>query len=269
MSLRFSVFVGVFVVMAILEHLRPRRVLIFPRSQRWPTNLTIVGLSSLLVRAMAAAPWWSGAIVMPLVAVAMADQAEKFGWGLFNLTTWPVWLELVLSLIVLDFAIWLQHWASHKIRFLWRFHRMHHADRDIDVTTALRFHPVEIMASMLYKMVWVVVLGPSALAVILFETILNGCALFNHANLHLPLWFDRMLRTIVVTPDMHRVHHSTIAHEHHTNFGFNLSIWDRIFCTYVADPAAGHEKMQIGLPEYQSLGPNGLSYSLMIPFRDG
>lgn len=268
-GLRLTAFLGIFLAMAALERLLPRRRLRVAKLQRWVTNLSIVALDSLLVRIMAGTPAIIGAAAMPLVAVAAALMAEQKGWGLFNGLDWPIWIEIVVSLVVLDFAIWFQHLASHKVAVLWRLHRMHHADLDIDVTTALRFHPIEIGLSMLYKIVWVLALGPAAAAVVLFEVILNGCALFNHANVRLPLALDSALRMFVVTPDMHRVHHSTEAREHHANFGFNLSLWDRLFSTYVANPAAGHENMTIGLPEYQADGPARLGYSLMIPFRNG
>ena len=170
---------------------------------------------------------------------------------------------------MLDFAIWLQHLGSHTIPALWRIHRVHHADVDIDVTTALRFHPVEIGLSMLYKVVWVLLLGPPAGAVVLFEVILNGGAMFNHANFALPARLDRALRALVVTPDMHRVHHSVIPGEHHSNYGFNLSIWDRSFRTYTAQPEKGHLAMTIGLADFQSDRPSQLGWSLGLPFRRG
>ncbi|MFM1813379.1 MAG: hypothetical protein RLZ98_74 [Pseudomonadota bacterium] len=268
-TLRLTAFLSILVVMAVLEVIWPRRALSAPKIKRWGTNLSIVAIDTLTVRAMAALPFVTGAVVMPLVAIAAAVYAERNGIGLFNVIGLPAWLELVLALVVLDFAIWLQHLASHKVPLLWRLHRMHHADPDIDVTTALRFHPIEIALSMLWKMLWVFALGPSVLAVVLFEVILNGCALFNHANFKLPLWLDRVLRLFLVTPDMHRVHHSIEAGEHHRNFGFNLSIWDRMFSTYVAQPAAGHEGMVIGLAQFPAPGPVQLAYSLLIPFRDG
>jgi sterol desaturase/sphingolipid hydroxylase (fatty acid hydroxylase superfamily) len=246
--------------MASLEWLWPRRTMRTPRGQRWPTNLAIVGLGIAAVRLMALA-------AVPIVAVAMAAVAAERGWGLLNLAAWPTWLELIIGLVVLDFAIWLQHVISHRVPLLWRLHRMHHADIDFDVTTALRFHPVEIALSMLYKCAWVAVLGPSVLTVIVFEAVLNACAVFNHANAALPLWLDRLLRPVMVTPDMHRVHHSIDAGEHHRNFGFNLSIWDRLFGTYVDQPRAGHADMTIGLPPYQSEAPTRLGWSLLLPFR--
>ena len=257
--LRVGVFVVVFLTMAVLEVLAPRRPSTASKARRWSTNLAIVGLGIITVRLLAV-------IAQPLVAIGAAVLAETRGIGLLHLVGWPVWLEIALAVIVLDFAIWLQHVASHRIPLLWRLHRMHHADVDIDVTTALRFHPLEIGLSMLYKVAWVFLLGPSALAVMLFEVVLNGCAMFNHANVALPDWLDRMLRTLAVTPDMHRIHHSVIEREHHSNFGFNLSIWDRVFGTYTAEPTNGHAGMRIGLPVYQSDAPTRLGWSLWLPF---
>ncbi|MEQ1652958.1 MAG: sterol desaturase family protein, partial [Hyphomicrobium sp.] len=223
--LRFGAFALVFVVMALLEVASPKRKLVASKGRRWLTNLTIVGIGSLLVRLMSA-------LAVPLVAIAAAVYAESQGFGLLNVLKWPPWLEVLLAVVVLDLAIWFQHWAAHMIPALWRLHQVHHADVDIDVTTAIRFHPIEIALSMLWKIVCVVALGVSPLAVLLFEIILNGCAMFNHANVALPQWLDRALRTFLVTPDMHRVHHSVIGRELNSNFGFNLSIWDRVFGTY-------------------------------------
>lgn len=259
-TLRFGVFVGVFVAMALLELLIPKRELTAPKSRRWLTNLTIVGIDSLIVRVMALT-------AVPIAALAAAFWAEQAGFGLFNRLDWPLWLEVVLAIVILDFAIWFQHLAAHKIPVLWRLHQMHHADVDIDVTTAIRFHPIEIALSMVWKILWVVPLGASPLAVLLFEVILNGCAMFNHANVALPGWLDRLLRVFIVTPDMHRVHHSIEHREHDSNYGFNLSIWDRMFATYTPQPAAGHAGMTIGLKPYQSEEPTRLAWSLMVPFR--
>jgi sterol desaturase/sphingolipid hydroxylase (fatty acid hydroxylase superfamily) len=173
----------------------------------------------------------------------------------------------VVALLALDLAIWAQHLVSHKVPLFWRLHQVHHADRDIDVTTAIRFHPIEIGLSMLWKIVVVLVIGASPLAVFLFEVILNGCAMFNHANLALPRSLDGILRLIIVTPDMHRVHHSVLRREHDSNYGFNLSIWDRLFRTYTAQPEGGHQGMTIGLPPYQNLNPSRFDWSLLLPFR--
>ena len=265
--LRLSVFAAVFAFMACLELAIPKRTLTAPKSRRWVTNLAIVGIDSLLVRAMDLLPRLLGSIIMPLAAVAVAIWAEGQGIGLFNWLALPNGIEIVAAIVILDFAIWLQHVGSHLIPMIWQMHQVHHADVDIDVTTAIRFHPIEIALSMLYKMVWVVVLGPAPVAVVLFEVILNAGALFNHANVALPKWLDRSLRTLIVTPDMHRVHHSVIRAEHNTNFGFNLSIWDRLFGTYTDQPIKGHDGMTIGLSAYQTAEPTTLKWSLLVPFR--
>jgi sterol desaturase/sphingolipid hydroxylase (fatty acid hydroxylase superfamily) len=258
--LRFGVFAGLLVALALAEALWPRRIRLIARARRWSTNLGIATISALLMRSLSA-------LVVPIAAVATAVAAERAGIGLLNAVALPGWLELVLTLVLLDFAIWVQHWASHHVPLLWRLHAMHHSDRDFDVTTALRFHPVEIALSMLYKMLWVAALGPTAVAVVLFEVALNGFALFNHANLALPAWIDRPLRLLVVTPDMHRIHHSIDRREHDTNFGFNLSIWDRLFGTYTEAPAAGQLGMTVGLPAWQDAQPAELRWSLTLPFR--
>lgn len=258
-ALRFLAFAAIFAVMALLELWLPRRTLSVSKARRWTTNLSIIALDSLLVRLM-------GMLAVPLVAIAAALYVERQGLGLFNWLGVPFWLALPVSLVVLDLAIWAQHLASHKIPSLWRLHRVHHADRDIDVTTSIRFHPIEIGLSMLYKIVIVLALGVPPLAILLFEVILNGCAMFNHSNVALPGWLDRGLRVFVVTPDMHRVHHSILHREHDSNYGFNLSIWDRLFGTYTAQPEAGHEGMTIGLPPYQHEGPTRLWWSLALPF---
>jgi sterol desaturase/sphingolipid hydroxylase (fatty acid hydroxylase superfamily) len=267
--LRLSVFAGVFLVMALLELALPKRQLTAAKSRRWVTNLTIVGLDSLLVRLMDWIPRLLGNIIIPLAAVATAIWAEGHGTGLFNWLMLPSWLEIIAAIVIFDFAIWLQHVASHKIPMLWAFHQVHHADVDIDVTTAIRFHPVEIGLSMLYKMVWVVILGPAPAAILLFEVILNAGALFSHANVALPGGLDRLLRQLIVTPDMHRVHHSVVHREHDSNYGFNLSIWDRLFGTYVDQPAAGHQGMTIGLAPYQNEAPTTIRWSLLVPFGNG
>jgi sterol desaturase/sphingolipid hydroxylase (fatty acid hydroxylase superfamily) len=257
---RLAAFLAVFAIMAALELLIPKRRLTAAKARRWATNLAIVGLDSLLVRAMAS-------LAVPLAAVAAALYAEKHGIGLFNRLGWPAWLETVLAVAALDFALWCQHLASHKVTALWRLHQMHHADVDIDVTTAIRFHPIEIALSMLWKIGWVLAFGASPLAVFLFEVILNGCALFNHANVALPKGLDALLRLLIVTPDMHRVHHSVIRREHDSNYGFNLSVWDRAFGTYTREPGMGHEGMTIGLKAYQSAAPTRLAWSLALPFK--
>jgi len=257
--IRLVVFAFVFLVMALIELAAPKRRLIAPKGRRWLTNLGISITGTVLIRLMAM-------LAVPLAAIAAASYAEAHGIGLLNQLAWPEWLKVVVALLALDLAIWAQHLASHKIPLFWRLHRVHHADRDIDVTTAVRFHPIEIGLSMLWKIAVVMALGAAPLAVFLFEVILNACAMFNHANIALPSWFDRLLRLLVVTPDMHRVHHSVLWREHDANYGFNLSVWDRLFRTYVAQPEGGHQSMTIGLTPYQSEAPTRFAWSLLLPF---
>ena len=260
---RFSIFLATLLVMGLAESLLPRRRRLFPRPARWLTNASILAASALGIRLLSFA---GSQLAVPMIAVAAALFAERRGWGLFHLIQAPAWAAAIAGFVLLDFAIWFSHWASHRVPVLWRVHRVHHSDRDFDVTTALRFHPVEIALSMLYKVVWVLALGPSVSTVIIFEMVLNGLAIFNHSNLALPLWLDRMLRTVIVTPDMHRVHHSVHAGEHNHNFGFNLAIWDRLFGVYTAQPQDGHAAMTIGLPDYQIEAPTKLGWSLWLPF---
>jgi len=258
-AIRLAVFLGVFLLMALIELLWPKRELIVSKKRRWITNLGISVAATALLRLMAM-------LAVPVAAIAAAFYAERHQIGLLNQVTWPLWIKVVVSLLVLDLAIWAQHLASHKILVFWRLHQVHHADRDVDVTTAVRFHPVEIALSMLWKIVVVVPLGAPPLAVFLFEVILNASAMFNHANIALPAWLDRALRLLIVTPDMHRVHHSVRFREHDSNYGFNLSIWDRLFRTYNAQPEAGHKGMTIGLPPYQTEAPARFAWSLLLPF---
>lgn len=257
-TLRLSIFFGLFGALALAETVTPRRRLTFKRWGRWFTNWAISITNAVLTGLMKA--------LLGATAVLAALDAADLSVGLFNTVDWPVWLEILIVFVALDFAIWFQHVISHKIPILWRLHRVHHADRDFDVTTAIRFHPIEIGLSMLFKVALVYALGASVTAVILFEIILNGAAMFNHANIRLPEEWDRRLRQIIVTPDMHRVHHSTDRREHNTNYGFNLSIWDRLFQTYTAQPRLGHQDMQIGLKEYQTSAPTTFPWSLRLPF---
>lgn len=255
--IRLGVFVGLFAALALAEALLPRRARRIPRAKRWVTNWGISLLNTASLRLLAFA--------LPLLAVGAAIDASAQGWGLFNLTDWPAWLEVLLAVLIFDFAIWLQHLVTHKVPLLWRLHRVHHADTEFDVTTAIRFHPVEIALSMLLKIGLVYLVGPSALAIVLFEILLNGTAMFNHSNLKLPLKLDAALRLLLVTPDMHRVHHSVHRAEHDSNYGFSLSLWDRLFQTYIAQPSEGHEEMTIGL-EWQDERPTRLGWSLWLPF---
>ncbi|MGB7243775.1 MAG: sterol desaturase family protein [Sulfitobacter sp.] len=257
-TIRLAIFLGLFAIFAMLETLAPRRVRRQPRLHRWATNWGITVLNAVALRALA--------IGLPFLAVGAAIDAGVQGWGILNLVGLPAWFEIVLAILILDLAIWAQHLVTHKIPLLWRLHQVHHADVDIDVTTAIRFHPVEIALSMVLKIGLVYLLGPSAIAVILFEIMLNGTAMFNHANIRLPLWLDKIVRRVLVTPDMHRVHHSVHRSEHDSNYGFALSIWDQMFGTYIAQPKAGHDAMDIGL-QWQDARPSRLIWSLSLPFR--
>lgn len=253
---RLAIFIGLFVVLALLEWLAPRRQRRTGRQRRWLTNWAISILDSLVLR-----------LVFKTAAVGGAIWAAENGVGLFNMVATPDWLALAVSLLALDLAIWFSHLASHKVPLFWRLHRMHHSDIEIDVTTAIRFHPIEILLSMLWKYLVVIALGAPATSVLIFEIVLNGVALFNHANLRLPARLDAWLRLFIVTPDMHRVHHSTDPRETNSNYGFNLPVWDRMFGTYVAQPRLGHDAMKIGLAEWQDSRPEGLGWTLMVPFR--
>ncbi len=254
--IRLSVFAGVFALMAVLELSMPRKERTEPLPRRWFTNIAIVVADTLTLR-----------LLFPILAVGVAGIATAKGWGLFALVDLPFWFEVVVSAILLDLAIYGQHVASHKVPMLWLVHRMHHADRDIDVTTGARFHPVEIVLSMLYKFVVIILLGAPALAVFIFEVLLNGSAMFNHANWRMPLGLDKIVRTVFVTPDMHRVHHSIHQRETDSNYGFNLSIWDRMFGTYIEQPQDGHDAMTIGLKPYQDSKPSNFLWCLLLPFK--
>ncbi len=255
-ALRMGIFISILLIMMLAECLFPRKQRTLPRARRWTSNLLLIAIDGIFVK-----------LVFPIVAVGVAVMAEQKGWGVLNWTNLPYWAELILTIIILDMMIYWQHVASHHIPFLWALHKVHHADRDIDVTTGSRFHPLEIGFSMLYKMVLVALLGAPVLAVIIFEIILNGCAMFNHSNVKLSLGFDRMLRRFIVTPDMHRVHHSAVPSETNCNYGFSLSLWDRLFGSYTPEPRAGHDEMVIGLTEYQTRGPASLIWSLMLPLK--
>lgn len=258
--IRLAVFLGLFAALALVETVAPRRSRLQTRRDRWATNWAIVAIDAITLRAMA--------IALPLLAVGAAIDAGARGWGLLNHLDWPLWLEIAVAVLALDLALWAQHLVTHKVPLLWRIHRVHHADLDMDVTTAIRFHPVEIALSMLLKIGVVYLLGPAAVAVVLFEIILNGMAMFNHANIDLPRGVDGAIRKVLVTPDMHRVHHSVHRDEHDSNYGFSLSIWDRIFGTYIAQPSEGHLEMRTGLG-WRDDRPSRLTWSLALPFRKG
>jgi sterol desaturase/sphingolipid hydroxylase (fatty acid hydroxylase superfamily) len=255
-QLRLAVFLGVLLAMAIWELAAPRRRQEIPRLLRWSNNLALVVVDTLVLR-----------LSFPILAVGLAALAETRGWGLFNIFAAPGWLALIVSIAVLDLAIYLQHVMFHAVPALWRLHRMHHADLEFDVTTGLRFHPLEILLSMAIKLAVVAVLGPPALAVLVFEVLLNATAMFNHSNIRLPATLDRILRWVVVTPDMHRVHHSILPAETNSNFGFNLPWWDRLLGTYRAQPRDGHEAMTLGIEQFRSRRDLWLDRMLVQPVR--
>lgn len=260
-TLRLSAFLGAFAVFSLLEALFPRRARVQTRLARWRTNGAMVALSTGVVALLA--------LAAPLLAsVAAASFAQSLGWGIFNLAQVPVWLAIVLSIIALDFAIWCQHVLTHRVPWLWRLHRVHHGDKDLDASSALRFHPLEIAFSAVFKLAVILALGAPIVAVIIFEVLLNVCAQFNHANLRLPPALDRVLRLFIVTPDMHRVHHSTLRDERNRNFGFCLSIWDRLLGTYRAQPRGGHTAMHIGLEGDIGQRSEALVASLLNPLRN-
>jgi sterol desaturase/sphingolipid hydroxylase (fatty acid hydroxylase superfamily) len=255
--IRLGIFLGVFTLMAAWEQFGPRRERSISRWRRWPGNVGVAVLDTLLTR-----------LIAPAGAIGFAWLARSRGWGLFNAVTLPVWLELAVAVLLLDLAIYLQHRIFHGVPVLWRLHRMHHADLDLDVTTGARFHPIEIALSLGVKFAVIVPLGASPLAVLLFEIVLNATAMFNHSNVRVTPFIERMLRLLVVTPDMHRVHHSVLRRETDSNFGFNFPWWDRLFGTYRPQPEAGHELMTIGLEQFRA--PNELRFDRMLtqPFRD-
>lgn len=254
--LRLAVFLGVLVAMAGWELAAPRRRQDIPRVIRWTNNLALVVVDTVILR-----------LTFPILAVGLALMAEERGWGLFNALDLPPWLSILLSILLLDLAIYLQHVLFHAVPGLWRLHRMHHSDLEFDVTTGLRFHPVEIVLSMVIKLAVVAALGAPAVAVLLFEVLLNATALFNHANIRLPAGVDRVLRWVMVTPDMHRVHHSVIPAETNSNFGFNLPWWDRLLGTYRAQPKAGHDGMAIGIEQFRTPRDLWLDRMLVQPLR--
>lgn len=258
-ALRLAAFAAVLAIMAGWEIVAPRRTPALARRRRWPANLGIVVLNTLLVR-----------LLFPAAALGMALTAQSEGWGLLNRYEVPAWAALLAGLVLLDLAIYLQHVMFHAVPTLWRLHRMHHADLDIDVTTGARFHPIEIVLSMLIKFAAIAALGVPPAAVVLFEVLLNATSMFNHANVRIPASLEPLLRWLVVTPDMHRVHHSIERDETNSNFGFNLPIWDRLFGTYRAQPRAGHEAMTLGIADFRDPGEcSTLPGMLAIPFHSG
>jgi len=254
--IRLGVFAFVFVTMLLWELLAPRRVLSVSRALRWTSNLGLLVLNTVVLRLM-----------FPAAAVGIAYSVGQQGWGLFNLVDLPFWFEVLAAVLLLDLAIYLQHRLMHQVPVLWRLHRVHHADLDFDLTTGSRFHTIEIIVSMLIKWLVIILLGPALIAVLVFEVLLNGMAIFNHANVSLPRAIDRVVRYLLVTPDMHRVHHSTLVRETNSNYGFNLSVWDRVFKTYIDQPEKGHQAMTIGLAEFRDARQvDRLPGMLALPF---
>jgi len=255
-TIRLSFFGGVFLLIALWELLAPRRRLVDSKARRWLTNLSLVAVNAATAR-----------ILIPLLPVTLAILLAEKGWGILNLLSLPYWIKIAAALIFLDFIIYLQHKSFHYQPLLWRLHRLHHTDLDIDVTTGNRFHPLEIIISLLIKLAAVAVIGAPAVAVVSFEIILNAAAQFNHGNIKIPLQIDRWLRLILVTPDMHRVHHSVIVRETNSNFGFNIPLWDRLFGTYREQPRDGHLGMTIGLKEFREPAELSLVRLLVQPFK--
>ena len=253
--IRLGSFAGIFGLMAIWEILASRRELTTGKGRRWLGNLSLVVLDTLVVR-----------LLFPTAALGMAAMVKDLGWGVLNVVSVPYWSAVLISIVVLDLAIYFQHVMFHALPALWRLHMVHHADLDLDVTSGSRFHPIEIVLSMFIKLGVISVLGPPLLGVLIFEVVLNALAMFNHANARIPLPLDRVLRWIIVTPDMHRVHHSVEKPEHNTNFGFNLSCWDRVLGTYKDQPAKGHEGMIIGLKSFRERSWQSLPRLLSMPF---
>jgi sterol desaturase/sphingolipid hydroxylase (fatty acid hydroxylase superfamily) len=254
-AIRLISFVMIFILVALLENRMPRRTLTTSKKMRWFNNLSIIAINPVLLY-----------IAFPVLAVGMAQNAQVHGWGLLNFADTPYLAALAIGIVALDLAIYLQHVMFHAVPLLWRLHMVHHADLDYDLTTGLRFHPIEIVLSMILKLTIIVALGPPVMAVLVFEIVLNGMAMFNHGNIRLSLSLDRMLRLLIVTPDMHRVHHSVIIRETNSNYGFNMSIWDRLFGTYLAQPSKGHQDMNIGLSQFRDHRRLTLPWLLILPF---
>jgi sterol desaturase/sphingolipid hydroxylase (fatty acid hydroxylase superfamily) len=254
---RLGIFATVFALLALWEVLAPRRALAVGRLKRWPSNFGVLAVDALLVR-----------LLIPTAAVGAALAAAGSGWGLFNWLQFRLSVGAILGFLLLDLTIWAQHWLFHHVPLLWRLHRMHHADLDIDVTTGVRFHPFEILISLAIKIVVIVAFGIPPVGVFVFEVVLNATSMFNHSNARMPSWLDRALRLIVVTPDMHRVHHSIVRKETDSNFGFNLPWWDWLFRTYRREPQAGQDGITIGIPQFRNPGEQRLDRMLTQPFRD-
>jgi sterol desaturase/sphingolipid hydroxylase (fatty acid hydroxylase superfamily) len=255
-QIRLSIFLGVLVLMLVLESLIPRHPTVDSKPRRLAINFSLTGFNVFLIRLLP-----GGA------AVGLAEFAGQQGWGLLNYLDWPVAVEMAVGIVFLDLMIYIQHVVLHMIPFFWRFHRVHHSDLDLDVSSGFRFHPLEILGSMIYKLGLVAALGPSVMTVVVFEAILNGMAQFNHSNIKLPLGLDRVLRSLLVTPDMHRIHHSVEVNETNSNYGFNLSIWDRLLGTYIHDGKRPQPEIVIGVPEYRTTEQVTLLKLAIMPFQ--
>jgi sterol desaturase/sphingolipid hydroxylase (fatty acid hydroxylase superfamily) len=251
---RFVSFLGMLALMAGWETVAPRRTLTAWKSTRWMTNLSLIFLSTFIVR------------LLPFQAIGVALLAKDHGWGILNNASLPHWISVAVGVLCLDLAIYLQHAMFHAIPIFWHFHMVHHTDLDFDVTTGIRFHPVEMLLSMGIKMAAILFWGTSALAVVIFEVLLNATSMFNHGNVKFPVRLDGVVRLFVVTPDMHRVHHSVLVKEHNSNFGFNFPWWDRFLGTYRQKPEAGHEGMAIGLAQFRDTNALKLPRLLVMPF---
>ncbi|HUL36667.1 MAG TPA: sterol desaturase family protein [Thermodesulfobacteriota bacterium] len=253
--IRFGFFIGILIIMFLWEIIAPRRSLIISKGKRWVTNLGLVLIDSIAVR-----------LVFPAALIGFASLFQQRGWGLFNLLGLSYLSNIVFGVLILDLAIYLQHIMFHSVPLLWRLHMVHHTDMDFDVTTGVRFHPIEILLSMGIKLAVVFLIGVSPLAVLIFEVLLNGTSMFNHGNVRFPQNIDSIVRLLVVTPEMHRVHHSTIRWEANSNLGFNFPWWDRLFGTYRPQPAKGHLEMTIGLDQYKEPNKLTLPWLLILPF---
>ena len=256
-TIRMAFFVGIFLAVALVELFYPRRTLNTSKTSRWFGNIGVVFISTILLR-----------ILFPAGAVGISVWIGHQGWGIFNHSQWPLWLEVTLTIVILDFVMYMQHVMFHAVPVLWRLHMMHHADLDYDLTTGARFHPLEIIISLGIKGGAITVLGAPPVGVIIFEILLNGMSMFNHGNFFIPLGIDRVLRLLVVTPDMHRVHHSVFPNETNTNFGFNIPWWDRLCGTYKPQPAKGHEQMTIGLNQFREPSRLTLPWMIALPVMD-
>lgn len=254
---RLSAFAAVFAAVAVWEVARPRRKAAFSRRARWPHNIGLLCVDVLVLRVLA-----------PGAAIGVAWIAQDRGWGFLNLTSVPAWAAILIAVALLDLVIYFQHVMFHAVPTLWRLHRVHHADLEVDVTTGTRFHPIEILISTVIKCAAVAAIGAPALAVLAFEVLLNATAMFNHANASLPGWAEKWARWLLVTPDMHRVHHSVLYDESSSNFGFSLPWWDRLFGTYRGEPRAGHDGMTLGVDAFRSRHDLRLDRLLIQPFRD-